>query len=306
MIYIGRMPAFPISSSNAGRDAAISSSLHRMYVCSLRYRALQSPSTSAIHRIRAFHQKHSMRSQPPTPIVGTPAARPPKKDWFGYIFTTAAGVVATVLVAWYQLYVTQRDAAAAEIERARAVRQVAVAIVEEHVLNGKKLELERLARLIDQRRRDESITLPIPVTEVVELAEFSISSSRHLSVDRKEEMKPLFDAFYAEQRARSFQPSDGQVPSTPLLNEVAKRIQEGRGPEALAALKRLDEVQRKELAEASRKAKPSIFDAVLDVFSSPTKTAILFGFIALYFFIVSALERRMRALRARREFSRPL
>jgi uncharacterized membrane protein len=242
----------------------------------------------------------------PTQIVEVPPAPAPKKDWFGYIFTTAAGVIATIVVAWYQLYVTQRDAAAAELERARAVRQVAVAIVEEHVLNGKKLELERLARLIDQRRRDESITVPIPVTEVVELAEFSISSSRHLSVDRKEEMKPLFDAFYAEQRARSFQPSDGQVASTPLLNEVAKRIQEGRGPEALAALKRLDEVQRKELAEAAKRAKPSIFDAVLDVFSSPTKTALLVGFIVLYFFVVTALARRLRYLRRKREYSRPL
>lgn len=226
----------------------------------------------------------------------------PKKDWFGYIFTTVAGVVATVVVAWYQLYITQRDAAAAEIERARAVRQVAVAIVEEHVLNGKKIEIERLARLIDQRRRDESISLPIPVSEIVELAEFSISSSRHLSVDRKEEMKPLFDAFYAEQRARLFQPSDGQGPSTPLLNEVAKKIQEGKFPEALAALKRLDEVHRKELAEAAKKAKPSVFDAVADVFSSPTKTAVLTAFIAAYFFVVTTLARKFRILRARREF----
>lgn len=183
---------------------------------------------------------------------------------------------------------------------------MAVAIVEEHVLNGKKLEIERLARLIDQRRRDESITIPIPVTEVVELAEFSISSSRHLSVDRKEEMKPLFDAFYAEQRARFFQPLDGQVPSTPLLNEVAKRIQEGKAPEALAALKRLDEVQKTELAEAATRAKPSVFDAVLDVFSSPTKTAFLIAFIVLYFFIVTAFARRFRYLRLRREFGRPL
>jgi hypothetical protein len=245
-----------------------------------------------------------MPTEAPSQIADLSKAAKPKKDWFGYLFTTVAGVIATVAVAWFQLYVTQRDAAAAELERARAVRQVAVAIVEEHVLSGKKLELERLVRLIDQRRRDESITVPIPVVEVVELAEFSISSSRHLSVDRKEEMKPLFDAFYAEQRARSFQPLDSEVPSTPLLNEVAKRIQEGKGPEALASLKRLDEVQRKELAEAAKLAKPSVFDAVLDVFSSPKKIAFLIAFIFFYFFVVSAVASRFRRMRIRREFVR--
>lgn len=244
-----------------------------------------------------------MTSKATMQVAETKTRPPAKKDWFGYLFTTAAGVIVTVAVAWYQLYVTQRDAAAAELERARAVRQVAVAIVEEHVLNGKKLEIERLARLIDQRRRDESVTLPIPVAEVVELAEFSISSSRHLSVDRKEEMKPRFDAFYSEQRARSFQPSDGQVPSTPLLNEVAKRIQEGKAPEALAALKRLDEVQRTELAEAAKRARPGVFEAVFDIFSSPTKTAILIVVLVVYVFFVSALFRRLRNVRARREFT---
>lgn len=229
----------------------------------------------------------------------------PKKDWFGYLFTTVAGVIATVVVAWYQLYITQRDAAAAELEKARGVRQAAVAIVEEHVLNGKKLEIERLARLIDQRRRDESITLPIPVTEVVELAEFAISSSRHLSVDRKEEMKPIFDAFYTEQRARSFQPSDGQFPSTSLLNEAAKRIQDGKPADALAALKRLEEVQKRELAEATRKAKPSVIEAVLDVFSTPTKAAMFSVFIVGYIWLVAVAYRILRRRNYIRGFGRP-
>jgi len=230
----------------------------------------------------------------------------PKRDWFGYIFTTVAGVIATVVVAWYQLYATQRDAAAAELERTRSVRQVAVAIVEEQALNGKKLEIDRLARLIDQRRRDESISLPIPVTEVVELAEFSISSSHHLSIERKEEMKPIFDAFYAEQRARAFQPSDGNFPSSSLLNDVAKKIQDGKPADALATLKRLDEMQKRDLAEARKKAKPSVIEAVLDVFSSPTKTAIFAVLMAAYFWLAFRVLRIVRRRRYVREFGRPL
>ena len=229
-----------------------------------------------------------------------------KRDWFGYIFTTVAGILATLVVAWYQLYATQRDAAAAELERARSVRQVAVAIVEEHALNGKRLEVDRLARLIDQRRRDELISLPIPVNEVVELAEFSISSSRHLSVERKEEMKPVFDAFYTEQRARAFQPSEGSFPSASLLNEVAKKIQDGKPADALATLKRLDELQRRDLAEAQKKAKPSVIEAVLDLFSSPTKAALFAVIISAYFWLVFRALRIVRRRRYDREFSRPL
>lgn len=237
-------------------------------------------------------------------MIETPT--PKTRDWFGYTFTTVAGILATVVVAWYQLYVTQRDAAAAELERARAVRQTAVAIVEEHTLNGKKLEFERLARLIDQRRRDESITLPIPVTEVVELAEFSIASSRHLSVERKEEMKPIFDAFYAEQRSRAFELTDAQSPGASLVNEVAKKIQDGKPADALAALKRLDEVQKRDLAEATKRAKPSVLEAILDVFSTPTKTAIFVFFMLAYFWLAFVSLSILRRRRVLREFGRPL
>lgn len=225
------------------------------------------------------------------------------RDWFGYILTTFAGIAIAITVAWYQLYATERDAAAAETERVRSVRQVAVAIVEEHVLNGKKLEGDRLARLIDQRRRDESISVPIPVDEIVELAEFSISSSRHLSVERKEEMKPIFDAFYLEQKARTFVPAEGQLPSTQLLNEVAKWIQQGRSNDALEALTRLETAQRAELMEASRRARPTLLEAVGQIVKSPSKMAIFAVFTVAYFWLASRVIRGMRTRRKRSLFT---
>lgn len=239
---------------------------------------------------------------PEQPAASTRAEPSPekKRDWFGYIFTTVGGLVATVLVAWYQLYATQRDAAAAELEKARAVREAATAIVEEHVLNGKKLEFERLARLIDQRRREEGIRLAIPVVEVVELAEFAISSSRHLSVERKEEIKPVFDAFYADQRSRAFQPSDGDSPSAALLNEVARRIQEGKPGEALETLRLLDQAHTRELSEAAKTTRPSVAEALLDIFSSPTKAGMFLGFMVLYFWALFAMLRAMRRHQRRR------
>lgn len=227
----------------------------------------------------------------------------PKRDWFGYIFTTVIGVGFTFLIAWYQLYSSQRDAAAAEIEKARSVRQAAVAIIEEHVLNSKTIEVERLTRLIEQRRRDEAITIPIPVSEVVELAEFAIASSRHLSIDKKEEVKPIFDNFYSEVKSRSFKPFNEDNQSSPLLNEVAKNIQDGRASEALAGLHRLDEVHKQELSEAQNRAIPSFTDAFFGIFDSPLKSLGFLVFIIIYFLIARILARKFQYYREYRRNS---
>lgn len=225
------------------------------------------------------------------------------RDWFGYIFTTVIGIAATIVVAWYQLYAAQNDAAAAELERARAVKQSAVAIVEEQALNGKKLEVERLTRLIDQRRRDERVSLPISATEVVEQAEFNITSSHHLSIEKKDEIKPTFDSFYADVNARSFQPFATKTNNSELLNQLAKKIQEGRTAEALPLLKRIDESYAKELAEAKRRPSIGLFDALSEIFSSPAKTAFVVIATAVYVFFANRLFNNY--LR-RRRFMRPL
>lgn len=208
-----------------------------------------------------------------TSNLATTPSQPIKRDWFGYIFTTTFGIFATILVAWYQLYSSQNEVATAERERAKAVKQAAVAIIEQHALNGKRLEVERLTRLIDQRRRDESISLPITAAETVELAEFNIASSHHLSIERKEDIKPFFDAFYNDLKSRSFIPSTKGGHSAELLNEIARKIQEGKSAEALAALKRLDEVHSVEVSEIRKDSKIGIFEVVGQILSDPWKVA---------------------------------
>lgn len=220
------------------------------------------------------------------------------RDWFGYAFTTIIGILATIVVAWYQLYITQKDSAAAEIERARSVKQTAVAIVEEHVLNNKKLEATRLGRLIDQRRRDENISIPLSVTEIVEQAEFNIASSHHLSVDTKENIKPIFDAFYSEQSSRSFNSFPNTVNNSTLLNELAKKIQEGKSVEALAALKRLEESHTKDISNAIKLDKPSIWDSIISIYSSPIKISILLIiYAAITFYMIRRRSFRFRLQR---------
>lgn len=224
-----------------------------------------------------------------------PAPTKNHRDWFGYLFTTVIGIGATVFVAWYQLYATQKEVAAAELERARSVKQSAVAIVEEQVLNGKRLEPTRLARLIDQRRRDENISLPISVSEVVEQAEFNIASSHHLSVDKKEDIKPMFDGFYSDLSARTFSTFQSGTADADLLNDLAKKIQDGKSPEALAALKRLEESHLKELSEISKRTNPNILEAFREISSSPTKMfMLLMGYVVLLFVVIRF--RRNRAL----------
>lgn len=195
----------------------------------------------------------------------------------------------TVIVAWYQSYATEKEAASAELERAKAVSESAVAIVEEHVLNGKAIQTNRLVRLINKRRRDEKISIPITASDVVERAEFNIESSHHLSIDRKEQIKPLFDAFYADLRTRAFRPFPSFRPNAELLNEIATKIQGGKSAEALAALKRLDEARAQEVADTRNETMPRFFKAVESIVSSPTKLTLALVGLLLYFWAARRL-----------------
>ncbi|HZH44900.1 MAG TPA: hypothetical protein VEY50_12535 [Lysobacter sp.] len=208
----------------------------------------------------------------------------PRRDWFGYVFTTAIGLLISAGIASYQSYSADKEVAAAEQERSKAVIQSAVAIVEEHVLHGRPVDGDRLVRLIEKRRRDERISIPISVSDVVEKAEFNIASSHHLSIERKDQIKPIFDAFYAEQRSRAFKAFPASVSNAAIVNDIAISIQRGQSAEALTGLKRLVEAHSRELAEAKREARPTIFDGVRRMLSSPLNAGIFIVATILYFF----------------------
>jgi hypothetical protein len=100
--------------------------------------------------------------------------RKSKKHWPSLIITTLLGIAATVGVGWYQLSKAERQATLAENERVKIVQESLVSIVEEHVLNDKPIDLGRLTRLIDHRRKEQKVETNITVTEVLEKAEFNI------------------------------------------------------------------------------------------------------------------------------------
>jgi hypothetical protein len=233
----------------------------------------------------------------------------PGKDWFGYGLTLIGSAIVAIVIAWYQTSTAQRDAAEAELERVRAVKQSMASIVEELVLNLREIDLERLTRLVDQRRREEKISIPISASEVVELADYSISNSRHLSVTKKEEIKPYFDKFYKEVNSRAFKPAQGaNAITSPLVNDIAKKIQEGKGGEALAILARLEESRQQELLDAQKRATPGFIDVLSKALSSPKQMAITILAFVVYMALVSMIYTWLKARRMRRLYddNRPL
>ena len=214
------------------------------------------------------------------------------RDWFGYILTAVIGILVTVIATWYQLYASERQASAAELERSRAVRQSVISIIEELGLNGKRLEAERIARLIDQRRREQNVSIPISTADVAQQAEFNITSSSYLSVDRKEQIKPIFDALYADLASRSFQVFPTTTPNAALLNELAKEIQDGKTSSALANLRRLQELNAEAVSTLMRKARPTFLDAFMEFIRRPLHIAALAGAYLVVLRLVFVLRRR--------------
>ena len=218
----------------------------------------------------------------------------PARDWFGYILTALIGVIVTVAATWYQLYASDKQSTAAEIERARTVRQNVISIVEEQALSGKKLEAVRITRLIDQRRREQNVSIPVLTADVVEQAEFNIASSTYLDVERKEQIKPIFDSFHSDLAARSFKVFSPGTPNMELLNQLAKQIQEGKTAEALANVQRIQELHSEELAQLVKRTRPSILDAFIAFFTKPLNLALFILVYAVALMGLITIKRRRR------------
>lgn len=239
-------------------------------------------------------------TQPSSEAAPTSSPKQPR-DWFGYIFSAIVAIVITVAATWYQLYLTDKQATAAEVERSHAVRQSVISIIEEQALNGIRLEPERINRLIEQRRREQNITLTIPISDTVEQAEFNIQSSTYIGIDRKQQIKPVFDAFYAELAARTFQAFPQTTPNSAALNELAKQIQDGKTASALANLQKISDVYNLEVTQLTKKASPTIFEAIGSIFTQPWKLVLLLAAYAVLLFlaVVSRRRRKFREIRDR-------
>lgn len=218
-----------------------------------------------------------------------------KRKVVGLVVTTFLGIAATIGVGWYQLSQAQKQATLAEQERARAVRQSLVSIVEEHVLNGKPIDVPRLVRLIDQQRGQERVATPITAAEILEQAEFNILGSRYLAFERKQALKSVFDTLYSDLSTRAFAPYPPDTPNADLVNALARQIQDGKPREALQSLKRLQEAYARGLQEVERRRKtPSLSEALEQLFKE-NPLPLVFIFV-VYIFLISWLLRRKSPL----------
>ena len=91
--------------------------------------------------------------------------RTTRPRWLWLVITTIVGVVATILVGWYQLNKAAGEARKAEVEREKAVRLTIVSIIEEHVLNGKGLDLSPLRRLVEFQAKEQALGRSLPIIQ---------------------------------------------------------------------------------------------------------------------------------------------
>lgn len=174
-----------------------------------------------------------------------------------------------------------------------------MSIIEEHALNDKPIDVPRLTRLIEQRRRQERVSTPITVAELIEQAEFNILGTRYLAFDRKQALKAVFDSLYSDLSTRSFAPYSSETPKADLLNSLARQIQDGKSTEALETLKRLQEAHFRDLQEArSGRRAPRLSDALKELSKDPWPlVVVLVGYLAVGYWIIRRRPELISVLR---------
>lgn len=192
----------------------------------------------------------------------------PKRDWLTMIVGAVIGLLIAIATTWYQLNAADKEAAEAELERLQSAKNTIIAIVEEQVLHGIGIDQVRINRLIEQRRREQKISLPITINDIVEKAEFNIASSHHLPIQRKEEIKNLFGKFHEEVSNLNYENLPLNGINSIIYNEIAEYIRNGKTKDALEALVKLNKKNQELYDFVEKSSKPTLVDAVFRFFSS--------------------------------------
>ncbi|MGL0932103.1 hypothetical protein ACSTEA_01725 [Vibrio vulnificus] len=220
---------------------------------------------------------------------------PTRKKWGVPIVTTLIGIIATVIVAWYQLSISEEQAQQAALERERAVKSNIVKIVEEHVINDNALDVARLARLIDLRSREERLTRKLSVLEVLQKAEFNIINSSYLDFDKKEKYKETFDTIYSTIRFGGLENYVGKHEN--VANELAKAIRSGDNEVAITTLNSLLDLFNKDIEDA--KSNNSSFVISISKLLEPRFFIIVACVQALLMFLITFIRFQQRRRRER-------
>lgn len=229
-----------------------------------------------------------------------------KKSWIAPTITTLVGVAVSVLVAWYQISLSDEQTQEAERERSKSVKSELVQIVEEHVINQDPLDISRLSRLAEFRAREERLLTTPTVSEIVESAEFNIIKSQYLEYDKKQKFKEIFNGIYSEIYTPDAIHYNGI--SENAVNDILASINEGNSKDVSRKVIKLatDFSTRIEELEAKNKIreKKSLTD-VVKVFIDKPEILIIATFtyaVMLYAFMLFRRKLKSdRLLRAKLE-----
>lgn len=223
-----------------------------------------------------------------------------QKRWVIPAVTTLIGILVSILVAWYQINLSEEQALEAEKERAKSVRNELVQIVEEHVINQKPLDVSRLARLSEFKAKQENLLVIPTVSEIVENAEFNILKSQYLEFEKKQQFKEIFNGIYAELTIPSNIKYSGIFENT--VNDIYASIQTGNSKEVPAKINKLVTDFNAKIAELEAKNslrdKTNINDIFKVLFDKPEVMAIA---LTTYAFILYALMSFRKRARRRRK-----
>ena len=218
-----------------------------------------------------------------------------KKRWVTPVVTTLVGIIVTLIVAWYQIRVSEEQTIQAAQERYRSVKNNLVKIVEEHVINSKPLDIPRLARLIDLQTKEEQLTERISVTEIIQKAEFNILNSSYLEFDKKESYKKVFDEIYGK---ISVEDIDYKGRHENLAKELAKSIQQGDTKSAMANLISLLDLFNKDIDQVkSLRTTSPLFERITEIINYK----FLIILISIQFLVMTLLAWLKRIEQRRRE-----
>ncbi|WP_024459519.1 hypothetical protein [Marinimicrobium sp. LS-A18] len=224
---------------------------------------------------------------------------PVRRSWVAPVLTTLAGILVSILVAWYQINRSEEQAVQAQIERSKAVKSELVRVVEEHIINEKPLDISSLARLAEFRARREDLLVVPTVSEIVQSAEFNILTSQYLEFERKEKFKSYFSQIYAELAIPASLNYDGPFENT--VNDIYASIQKGNVSEVASKVNVLVtsfDARLKELeAQQKIKNRKNFEDLVKELIDDPTLIVVtLIAYVSLLY-VFWMFRRRIRRRR---------
>ena len=222
----------------------------------------------------------------------------PNGSWTQTIVALVVGAILTLGTTYYTIYEGNKQAVQAENERYIKVKDNIVSIVEEHIVNQKRVDLYSIQRIIDIRIKEENVKIPLSVSDIISQAEYNILNSRHLDIGKKEEYEKAISEIQKGFLADStFDFS--KYKEADLMKSIRLEINKANSQEAAKLLLVLVDKYEASLKEADNlrvKKEKNDFDFLFD------KPSLLLMVIAVYGLLASTyLSFYRRRLRRRKE-----